>query len=476
MGNEGDEGSRHERMTLMTTPQRLVAPQSKVDAFAVYRELLRNTLPVLSTNMIGLVVGLLELKIAGALGSGTLAAIATAFVWVSMVQSFSLAAFCIGAMRATAMRKGTAALSGVLSSALVGGAAIGMSFTLFIVTFCRPLLLTAGLQGNALDEGAQFLVITAASFPPLFMLGGVQGFLRGVGLPNPASFIVNGALVLGLALAVLFAHPALLGFGYQGLAAATVASCWIGALIALVYLRWDRTVAHHLTWSVWGHFDRSIFGDILRISYPAALVWIVVAVTALCSQHLLAAFGLNYLGGFGLVMRLETVVGVVASAFSAGLIYAATELVRANRTTEIVSVKRSQQQLLLIAILPFVGICLALPTWWPRLFTDDAELVATAARNGQFFVCGLLFMGLTQVASSGLIALGYPLRMVAVIVVKNMVLTLPLMYGVEYFRLQPMPDTLFVAQVLGAPIAWLLAEYVLRKSIVLHRQVAAGTG
>jgi len=411
----------------MTTPQHLVAPRSKVNALSVYRELLRNTLPVLSTNMIGLVVGLLELKIAGALGPSTLAAIATAFVWVSMVQSFSLAAFCIGSTRATAIRKGTTALSGVLSSALVGGVGIGLSFSLIIVAFCRPLLLTAGLQGNALEEAVEFLIITAVSFPPLFVLGGVQGFLRGVGLPNPASFIVNGALVLGLALAVLFAQPALLGLGYRGLAAATVASCWIGASIALIYLRWNASVAQHLTWNVWGRFDRSIFTDILRISYPAALVWIVVAVTALCSQHLLAAFGLNYLGGFGLVMRLETVVGVVASAFSAGLIYAATELVRANRVTEIVSVKRSQQQLLLLAVLPFVGICLAFPTWWPRLFTDDAELIAAAARNGQYFVCGLLFMGLTQVASSGLIALGYPLRMVAIIMVKNLVLTLPLM-------------------------------------------------
>jgi len=459
----------------MTTPQHLVAPRSKVNALSVYRELLRNTLPVLSTNMIGLVVGLLELKIAGALGPSTLAAIATAFVWVSMVQSFSLAAFCIGSTRATAIRKGTTALSGVLSSALVGGVGIGLSFSLIIVAFCRPLLLTAGLQGNALEEAVEFLIITAVSFPPLFVLGGVQGFLRGVGLPNPASFIVNGALVLGLALAVLFAQPALLGLGYRGLAAATVASCWIGASIALIYLRWNASVAQHLTWNVGGRFDRSIFTDILRISYPAALVWIVVAVTALCSQHLLAAFGLNYLGGFGLVMRLETVVGVVASAFSAGLIYAATELVRANRVTEIVSVKRSQQQLLLLAVLPFVGICLAFPTWWPRLFTDDAELIAAAARNGQYFVCGLLFMGLTQVASSGLIALGYPLRMVAIIMVKNLVLTLPLMYGVEYFRLQPMPDAVFAAQVVSAPVAWLWAEYLLRKTIVLYRETTRGT-
>ncbi|UWU95735.1 MATE family efflux transporter [Bradyrhizobium sp. CB1015] len=454
----------------MLTPQNLVAPQSKANALSVYRELLRNTLPVLSTNMIGLVVGLLELKIAGTLGSNTLAAIATAFVWVSMVQSFSLAAYCIGSTRATAIRKGTAALSSVLLSALVGGVAIGMSFSVLIVILCRPLLLTAGLQGSTLEEGVQFLILTAASFPPLFVLGGVQGFLRGVGLPNPASFIVNGSLVLGLALAVIFAHPALLGLGYQGLAAATVVSCWIGALVALIYLRWDRAVALHLSWNIWNRFDRSIFADILRISYPAALVWIIVAVTALCSQHLLAAFGLSYLGGFGLVMRLETVVGVVASAFSAGLIYAATELVRANRTAEIVSIKRSQQQLLSMIIMPFVIVCLAFPTWWPRLFTDDLDLVQAAARNGQYFVGGLLFMGLTQVASSGLIALGYPLRMVGVIVTKNLVLTLPLMYGVEYLRLQPLPDALFVAQVLGAPLAWLLAEYLLRTTIALYQE------
>jgi len=143
--------------------------------------------------------------------------------------------------------------------------------------------------------------------------------------------------------------------------------------------------------------------------------------------------------------------------------------------TEIVSVKRSQQQLLLLAVLPFVGICLAFPTWWPRLFTDDAELIAAAARNGQYFVCGLLFMGLTQVASSGLIALGYPLRMVAIIMVKNLVLTLPLMYGVEYFRLQPMPDAVFAAQVVSAPVAWLWAEYLLRKTIVLYRETTRGT-
>ncbi len=456
----------------MPTRQGIAPPQPRVGA--VYRELLRNTAPVLSTNLIGLVVGLLELKIAGALGPSALAAIATAFVWVSMVQSFSLAAFCIGATRATAIRQGAVAQSSVLSSALVGGAAIGLLFSLAMVASCRSLLRTAGLQGDTLAEGVDFLIIIAMSFPPLFMLGGVQGFLRGVGLPNPASFIVNGALVFGLVLAILFAHPAMLALGYQGLAAATVGSCWIGALVAFIYLRRTGLLAQHLRWNFWSRFDRAVFVEILRISYPAAVVWIVVALTALCSQHLLAIFGLNYLGGFGLVMRLETVVGVVASAFSAGLIYAATELVRNNRVSEIVSVKRSQQQLLLMVIVPFVAIGLAIPTWWPRIFTEDHELIAAAARNGQYFVIGLLFMGLTQIASSGLVALGHPLRMVAIITIKNLVLTLPFMYGVAYFRLQPLPDTVFIAQVFGAPIAWLWAEHLLRKTIALHREAASG--
>jgi MATE family multidrug resistance protein len=459
----------------MLIPRPLVAPQSTGNGLAIYRELLRNTLPVLSTNMIGLVVGLLELKLAGMLGPTTLAAIATAFVWVSMVQSFSLAAFSIGSTRATAMRKGTPALFGAFSAAVIGGAAIGLLFSVLIVALAYPLLSTAGLRGDALANGAEFLIITAASFPPLFVLGGVQGFLRGVGLPNPASLIVNGALMLGLVFATLFVHPSLLGIGYQGLAAATVLSCWIGAVIAVVYLRMDVSVAPYLSWDLWGNFERSILADVLRIAYPAALIWIVVAATALCSQHLLADVGLNYLGGFGLVIRLETVVGVVASAFSAGLIYSATERVRANRVAEVASIKRSQQLLVMAAVMPFVVVCLALPSWWPRLFTDDAEIVAAAARNGQYFVCGLAFMALAQVTSSGLIALGYPLRMVAVILVKNLILTLPFMYAVALLRLQPLPDTLFAAQVLGAPFAWLLSEYLLGRAILACQSISRGT-
>ena len=160
----------------MLTPRHLVAPQSTSNGSTIYRELLRNTLPVLSTNMIGLVVGLLELKLAGMLGPTTLAAIATAFVWVSMVQSFSLAAFSIGSTRATAMRKGTSALFGVFSVAVIGGAAIGLVFSVLIVTLAHPLLSTAGLRGDALAIGTEFLIITAASFPPLFVLGGYRAF------------------------------------------------------------------------------------------------------------------------------------------------------------------------------------------------------------------------------------------------------------------------------------------------------------
>jgi Na+-driven multidrug efflux pump len=121
--------------------------------------------------------------------------------------------------------------------------------------------------------------------------------------------------------------------------------------------------------------------------------------------------------------------------------------------------------LLRFATVPFVAACLAAPTLWPRLFTDDMGIVAAAGHNGRYFACGLIFMGLAQVASSGLIALGLPFRMVAVIFVKNLVITIPLMYAVSQLHLQPLPDSVFIAQVVSAPVAWLLAEWFLLKAV-----------
>ena len=432
-------------------------------------ELLSNTLPVLATNLVSLAVGLGDLYVAGHLGPDTLSGISNAFVWFSMAQSFALAAYTIGVTRARALAgEQRSASTRVAASALLGAVAIGIVLAILLGASASVLARSSGLTGPSFEVASRFLGRAATAVPALFLLACAQGLLRGSGRPRAASRIVNGALAASFFVGAYLALPAGAGMAESGLAWGwSVATC-VGAAVGVVFLIRSGELVSFRPGVLWRQADRRCVADILRIAYPAALVWGVVALTALGCQTIFASLGQGYLAAFGMVYRLETLVGVVASAFGAGALYCGSRRLAAGDLDGMQADNRIQQRLLLAAVAPLTMVLMLFPEQWPSLFTQDPAITAVTAANTRVFALGLPFMAMAQVASTGLIVLGRPLLSLSVVVLKNLVLMLPMMWIARHLSGPDDPIWVFVAQVAGSPLALLYARRVLAHEAALR--------
>jgi len=430
--------------------------------FGVGVDLLKNTLPAITTNLTVLLVGLVELHVAGLLGTAALEGIVVAFVWVSMMFSFSLGAYTIGVTRTVVARGRIGLTRTAFHTAVWVGAGTGLGFAACVFAGAELLLAATGLRGEGLRVGAQFLHISSFGFPAIFVLGAAQGLLRGTGRASAASFLVNLPLWASAVLLPLLALPQYLALQHVGLALATVLPMLIGAVVA-GHLAFRSLVKGHEADA--GVFDRRFFSETMSITYPSGLVWLIVSISAAFVQHVMAQFGPHHLAGFGIVMRLETVIGVVASAFGVGLLYVASSLVATGRQDRLLLVLRAQQGLFIAFVLPPTLYFWVEPVHWGQWFSTDKAVVTAAAENARYFVLGLPFMGLAQLTAFALIALGKPLQSLSVIVVKNFVLMVPLtLVAAWMYPVWPI-SVLFCAQVMGAPLAWVYAEWLLGKQM-----------
>ncbi|MDE7355942.1 MAG: MATE family efflux transporter [Rikenellaceae bacterium] len=192
-------------------------------------------------------------------------------------------------------------------------AAVVMTVTGLI--FCGKIMELIDLPADIMPYAVSYLRIYLLGLVFLFFFNCLSSILRGVGdSRTPLVFLVVSSL-LNIGLDLLFV--ALLGWGIEGAAWATVAAQAAAVIFAISYtnrkndlIRFDPL---HL------HFDRRIFLRSLRLGIPAGAQQLLVGMGMMAIMSIVSDFDTDTVAAFSGASRIETIVAVIPMNLSIAL-------------------------------------------------------------------------------------------------------------------------------------------------------------
>lgn len=439
---------------------------SDAPAALIFKELRRNTFPILASTLLGLVLNFMELYYVSYLGKTALSGVVVAVTWTTTIFALTLGSYSTGVTREIAVHQDAVQrLPALAVTVLLGGIGLGVLSMLFFMPFGEELLSWMGLTGEALREGSIFLRVNAIAFPFLFFLGGFQGFMRGVGDPTTANQIITATIILNLIFTPLLALPWGLYLGVAGAAWGSVLAYACGMIWSLHTLSRQRVKWAVILRNV-RNFDLQFFLKVLYIAIPSALTMFTIAITITILQNLVSRYGQEFLTAFSIVLRLELMIAKIGGAYGAAVLYVTSTYYTEAKLASALKSIRIQQAFLIGSILPIILWLSIMPTSWGALFTTNPEILGISTINTKYFVFGLPFIGLAQVIGFSFIAFGKPLWSLSLVVVKSFVFVIPVMaFLILIIKSQNM-HLLFFGQVITIPCVWIYGEILLKR---LHR-------
>jgi putative MATE family efflux protein len=344
--------------------------------------LLRFALPNMLAMLATALATIAETAYVGSFGVPSLAGMALVFPLVMLQMMLSAGAMGGGVSSAIsrAFGAGDAARASALAvHALWIGLAAGTLYTALMLTFGPALFAALGGRGEALSQAIAYANVAFLGSIFIWLVNTFASVIRGSG-----NMAVPSATLLGVALVQVVVSGALgLGWGpfarlgMAGVAAGQVLAYGLGATVLLLYLLSGRARvqlrvrATPLQWP--------LMRDILKVGGFACISPLQTVLTILILTGLVAQFGTTALAGYGIGTRLEFL--LVPIAFSIGV--ASVPLVgMAIGAGKVARARRAAWTAAALAtgLLGLLGAVLALmPDLWTRHFTQDPEVLASAA-------------------------------------------------------------------------------------------------
>ena len=335
------------------------------------REILRLALPALGALAAEPLYLLTDTAIVGHLGTRELAALALAStVLVSAVALCNFLAYGTTAQVARLHGAGEEERAGELAAqALWLAAAVGVVLAVVCVVFADVIMDVVGGSGQAADDAARYLRLSAAGLPCALIALAGQGYLRGVGDLRTPLVVLIAANVVNVVLEVVLVY----GFdlGLDGSALGTVvAQLGMGAAFVVLLLRAParsrrpaRALLRRLT---------SMGGDlIVRTGALLAAFGLAGAVLARTGEDALAAHQI----GFQLFLLIALVLDAIAIA---GQVIVG-RLLGAGRADEAWAAARRMIGWSLVVGLGWTVLLAAMAGILPRAFTSDPAVLDRAA-------------------------------------------------------------------------------------------------
>lgn len=192
---------------------------------------------------------------------------------------------------------------------------VGLAVSAFFLVFMDRILGWIGASPDTWELAKSYLTIVSLGGPFVLIGSCCSNVIRAEGQPGKAMI---GQLLGNLANVVL--DPILiLGFGWNitGAAIATVLGNVIGAGYYILYfLRGKSTLSIRLRDFTWG--DRVCRG-VLAIGIPASLGSLMMSVSQIVVNSLMAGYGDMALAGIGVAMKVTMITGMVCIGFGQGV-------------------------------------------------------------------------------------------------------------------------------------------------------------
>jgi len=177
---------------------------------------------------------------------------------------------------------------------------------LVVVFGAGPLLAAVGIAGPTAAGGQSYLDTLAFGVAPIFGLGALTAFFRGLGNTRSIMAVLAASSLLNIVLAWLFVGG--LGMGVRGAALGTVCASALSCTAGLILAGRRHTIhAYRAPVSA----CRRQLGRALRLGLPMGVQFVFLAVGNLVLISLVAPFGAAAIAAMSVAGRLETVTGRV---------------------------------------------------------------------------------------------------------------------------------------------------------------------
>lgn len=342
-------------------------------------------------------VSIAESAYVGVLGIPALAGLALVLPMVMLMQTMSAGAMGGGVSSAIARALGAGdeakakrLVQHAFAIAIIGG----LAFTLVFLLFGEAMYRLLGGQGAALAEAMVYSNVAFSGAIAVWLMNTLASTVRGSGnMRIPATAMLGTAvlqIVLGGGLGLGIApFPKL---GMAGVALGQILAYAIGA-IYLVWAMMSGRVRVPLSFSAM-RFEWPLFRDILRVGGIALISPVQTIATVLVLTRLMSMFGDQALAGYGIGARLEFLLIPITFAVGGACVPLVGMAIGARNAARAYRVAWTSGALAAIMV-GVVGLVFALaPSAWSRLFTDDAQVLASADLYLRIAGPAFLFFGL----------------------------------------------------------------------------------
>ena len=203
----------------------------------------------------------------------------------------------------------------VCSFCMWGSVLVGVVMAILMLAFINPILSLIGADAETWDNAKDYLTIVSFAGPCVLISNCYANVIRTEGKAGTA---MVGQLIGNILNIVL--DPILillLGWGVAGAAIATAVSNVVSAVFYIGYfLRGKTMLSIHPK-----HFSAKdgIFTGVMAIGIPASLGDMLMSVSNIIANGLIASYGNMAVAGFGVAMKVTMMTGMVCIGFGQGV-------------------------------------------------------------------------------------------------------------------------------------------------------------
>ena len=380
-----------------------MATQTDLTQGSVRRQLVGYAAPVVATTVLQTVYSLVDLLVVShLLGSSGASGVSNSSQVILILTNIAVGLsnggnilvsqyFGSGDVRRRQRVTGTFLTLFLLVGAVVAMGCLALSGTILTV-----------MQAPAYQEALAYLRVASVGLFFVYLYNCLASVLRAVGNSRQPMRIIMITSVVNVALDLLFVGP--LGMGTAGAALATVLSQALSCVLALCYLLRHRDIFS---------FARELLipcgediGRILKLGIPCAVQMSVAGLSWLTVTTLVNGYGVDCSAASAYSAKVKD----LSMMFITSLSNAASVMIAQNlgakkydRAMEVL--KEAVKLSVLISAVLVVFIELTAP-WLARVFTDDPNVIAIAAKNMRIEIIGQMFYAFFLVFHAMMIGAG----------------------------------------------------------------------
>lgn len=386
-----------------------------------------NALPAMAAMLMVLVYNLADTFFVGQTQDARMVAAVSLAAPVFLIFTALGTLFGIGgtSVIARAFGEGRKEFARRVSSFCMGGSILaGLIFGAAIFLWTDPLLRLIGASEGTWDYTKQYLLIVTAGGPFMLIADCYSNIIRAEGKPTTAMVgqIVGNLLNVVLDPVLIFG----LDWGVAGAAWATTFSNVVGALFYLYYLYAGHSL---LTPSLQTFTCREgILQEVLAIGVPASLGNLLMSVSNIAANTLIAAYGDMAVAGFGVALKITMITGMLCIGFGQGIQPLLGYCLGAKRWERFQKVLRfSCLSAFALSSLMTVG-CYHFIQSLVRAFLSDPSAYSYAVRFAEILLTTSFFFGLYYVLLNALQAMGDATRALIINLSRQGLIYLPVLF------------------------------------------------